>query len=210
MLPFCYEAGLVSGHTAESPQLMSVATETFIKDVLTQIFSRTHANGPGESGGSGFGVGTTWVQTHGYSRQLHAEEDLAQEGRLTRDKDGLLPVEARAATERGPLSMADVRVALEMGDTGMASFPMLTAQILYGYREGELENWSDYTYYGGEMPDLSGDVDLGGAVLTNGDVLDMNGDAMDVDSEPWWQGGDHADTDALDGLLDSCLTAASY
>ncbi|KAF4121067.1 transcriptional coactivator HFI1/ADA1 [Geosmithia morbida] len=216
MLPFCYEAGLVSGHTAESPQLMSVATETFIKDVLTQIFSRTRSNGPGEAGSSGFGVGTTWVQTHQYSRQLHAEEDLAQSGKLMRDKNGLLPVEAKAACERGALSMADVRVALEMGDTGMATFPIITTQILYGYKEGELENWSDYTYYNDQQPPAMTEDDYDSPFLTNGaggagaiELIPNGADIMDIDSEPWWEGAEGQDIDSLDGLLDSCLTASS-
>ena len=49
MLPSCYEAGLVNGHTVDAPQFLSVAVETFIKEVLTQVFSRTRSNGPGES-----------------------------------------------------------------------------------------------------------------------------------------------------------------
>lgn len=209
MLPLCYEAGLVSGYTTEAPQLMSVATETFIKEVLTQIFSRTRSNGPGEAGSAGFGVGTTWVQTHQYRKQLHAEEDLAQHGKLTRDKNGLLPVESKAAIERGALGMADVRLALEMGDTGMASFPTLMTQILYGYREGELENLDDYTYVHGWQPTGRAD-DFLIAEVNGADVVELpNGDAMDIDTEPWWDAAESTDMEMIDGILDSCLAVAS-
>lgn len=211
MLPFCYEAGLVSGHTADAPSLMSVATETFMKEVLTQVFSRTRCNGPGEAGSAGFGVGTSWVQTYQYSKQLHVEEDLAQHGKLLRDKNGLLPVESKAASERGALGMADLRLALEMGDTGMATFPILMAQVIYGYREGELENWNDYSYVhdrqpvGGAGDTFWGEIEGGEAVeITNGP-----GDAMDIDTEPWWDGAENHDMEMLDGILDSCLAAAS-
>ncbi|KAL6810795.1 transcriptional regulator of RNA polII, SAGA, subunit domain-containing protein [Trichoderma sp. SZMC 28013] len=203
MLPFCYEAGLINGHAPDASQLMSVATETFIKEVLTQIFSRTRSNGPGDSGSAGYGVGTTWIQTHKYSRQLHREEDAAQRGEITRDKAGLLPVESKAASERGPLGIADVRVALEMADSGISQFPIVTAQILYGYREGELENWKDYTWVNGEPP-----APVVEELVTNGDLGLTNGalpDTMDLDNEIGWEGAENPDMDMLDSVLDSCL-----
>lgn len=210
MLPFCYEAGLVSGHSADAPSLVTVATETFIKEALTQIFSRTRCNGPGEAGSAGFGVGTTWVQTHNYGKQLHVEEDLAQNGKITRDKNGLLPVESKAASEREALSMADMRLSLEIGDSGMATFPTIMAQIMYGYREGELERWDDYTYAHDSKP-IGGSDDFM-AEINGREVQELpNGvsDPMDIDSEPWWDGAENQDQDMLDGLLDSCLAAAS-
>ncbi|KAL7930809.1 transcriptional regulator of RNA polII, SAGA, subunit domain-containing protein [Trichoderma chlorosporum] len=203
MLPFCYEAGLVNGHAPDASHLMSVATETFIKEVLTQIFSRTRSNGPGDSGSAGYGVGTTWIQTHKYSRQLHREEDAAQRGEITRDKAGLLPVESKAASERGPLGIADVRVALEMADSGISQFPIVTAQILYGYREGELENWKDYTWVNGEPPAQPVEE-----LVTNGDSGFINGthpDSMDIDNDIGWEGAENLDMDMLDSVLDSCL-----
>lgn len=208
MLPFCYEAGLVGGHGSDAPTLMTVATETFIKEALTQIFSRTRCNGPGEAGSAGFGVGTTWVRTFNYGKQLHAEEDAAQHGRLTRDKNGLLPVESKAASEREAISMADMRLSLEVGDSGMATFPTIMAQIMYGYREGELERWDDYTYADGFEP-TGGDDFL--AEINGGEAQELpNGvDPMDIDNEPWWDGAESHDQDMLDGLLDSCLAAAS-
>ena len=211
MLPFCYEAGLVNGHTADAPSIMSVATETFMKEVLTTIFSRTRCNGPGEVGSAGFGVGTSWVQTYQYSKQLHVEEDLAQHGKLTRDKNGLLPIESKAASERGALGMADLRLALEMGDTGMATFPILMAQILYGYREGELEHWDEYSYVHDQQP-IAGANDFFMGEINGGEAVELiNGqaDPMEIDSEPWWDGAENQDMEMLDGLLESCLAAAS-
>jgi transcriptional coactivator HFI1/ADA1 len=207
MLPFCYEAGLVNGHVPEASNLMSVATETFIKEVLTQIFSRTQSNGPGESGSAGYGIGTTWVQTHKYRRQLHREEDAAQRGEISRDKSGLLPIESKAASERGPLGIADMRIALEMADSGISQFPIISAQILYGYREGELENWDDYTWANGEAPAAQVEeiITNGSAELTNGTLPD----AMDIDNEVWWEGAEKLDMDMIDSALDSCLAVGS-
>ncbi|KAF9770388.1 hypothetical protein IL306_012073 [Fusarium sp. DS 682] len=210
MLPSCYEAGLVNGHTADSPQFLSVAVETFIKEVLTQVFSRTRSNGPGESGSAGFGVGTTWIQTHKYRRQLEYEEEAAIRGEITRDKSGLLPIESRAASERGPLGMSDLRLSLEMADTGMAQFPVLMTQVIYGYREGELENWDDYTWVYDQPPE--GSDEKHDPEANGGHVFELpNGhpDAMDIDTETWWEGAESQDADMLDGILDSCLAAGS-
>ncbi|POR34621.1 Transcriptional coactivator HFI1/ADA1 [Tolypocladium paradoxum] len=205
MLPFCYEAGLASGHSADAPQLMSIATEAFIKEVLTQIYSRTRSNGPGDSASAGFGIGTTLIQTHKYRRQLSQEEEAAQRGEITRDKSGLLPVEAKAASERGPLGVADMRLSLEMADTGMALFPVLMAQVLYSYREGELENWNDYTWANGTAPIIE---EL--SETNNGQSL-LNGhpDPMDVDNDTWWDGAENQDMDMIDRVLESCLVVGS-
>ena len=203
MLPFCYEAGLPSGHVADAPVLVSTAAEAFIKEVLTQIFSRTRSNGPGDSGSAGFGVGTTWIQTHKYKKQLHQEEEGALRGEVTRDKTGLLPVEAKAASERGPLGMADLRIALEMADTGMTMFPVLMTQVIYGYREGELERWNDHTWATETAPVIEELPAMDDP--SNGALNGHGGDVMDIDDDMWWDGAVEPDMDVLDGMLDSCL-----
>jgi transcriptional coactivator HFI1/ADA1 len=212
MLPFCYEAGLASGHAPDAAQFMSIATETFIKEVMSSIFSRTRSNAPGDSGNAGFGTSNNWIQTHRYRRQLAREEEAFQRGEVARDKTGLLPVEAKAASERGPLGLADLRLALEMGDCGLANFPIITKQIIYSYREGELENWDDYTYVDGRdrITDLEGDVEMGGVNGTGKEPEPFtngvgHGDQMDIDNEIWWEGADATDGDFLNGVLDSCL-----
>ncbi|PHH73239.1 hypothetical protein CDD82_5596 [Ophiocordyceps australis] len=205
MLPFCYEAGLVNGHGSDAPQLMTVATETFIKEALTQIFSRTRSNAPGESGYSGCSMGTTWIQTGKYRRQLSQEEDAAQRGELARDKSGLLPIEAKACSERGPVGMADMRLSIEMGDGGMSQFPILMAHVLYGYREGELENWNDYTWINSKRPRAEDLVEPDkDRPLVNG-----HSDPMDIDSDVAWDGAETQDMAMLDGVLDSCLVVGS-
>ncbi|KAF3345227.1 Inositol monophosphatase 2 [Verticillium dahliae VDG2] len=147
--------------------------------------------------------------------------DAVHRGEVARDKTGMLPVESRAASERGPLGMSDVRIALEMADNGLAQFPIVTTAICYGWREGELEHWHDYTY----MPD---EFDAVGRVMEladDGSGLDIvplagadfagangfgDGDAMDIDEEEMlWEGGDGKDASFLDSVLDSCLAVGS-
>lgn len=218
MLPYCYEAGLVSGHTQDAAHFMSVAAESFIKEVLASILSRTRSNGPGESGSAGFGGHTTWIQTYKYRRQLAREEEAAQHGEIARDKSGLLPIEQKAASERGPLGMADVRIALEMADCGISRFPSLTSSILYNYREGELETWEDYTWLPGleEEEEEEARMDAttssqvnGGTVLPQDLLPNGHVDMMDIDSELRWEGAEPPDATALDSVLDSCLAVGS-
>lgn len=211
MLPICYETGLISGHAQDAAYFMSVATETFIKEVLSSIFTKTRSNGPGATGSAGTGGGSTWVQTHKYRAQLEREEEAFLRGEVQRDKSGLLPAEAKAASERGPLGMADVRTALELSDCGLGQMPVVVQQIMFGYREGELEAWEDYSWpenydrIVGEFSDE--DVEMGGMNAPNG-INGVNGHNYDED-DFGWDGGEYEDKTSLDNLLDSCLAIGS-
>lgn len=217
MLPICFEIGLTAGHTPDAAQFMSVATETFIKQVLSQVFERTRSNGPGSVGSAGSGGGASWVMTHKYRVQLEKEEEAWLRGEIQRDKSGLLPVEAKAASERGPLGMADLRTALELGDCGIAQMPIVLEQIMFSYREGELEEYDEYSLLPGyEKPvvkEAQEDVIMGGLQTSN--VNGMNGTNGHVeddltDSESWgWEGATLRDRESLNALLDSCLAIGS-
>ncbi|KAH6722217.1 transcriptional regulator of RNA polII, SAGA, subunit-domain-containing protein [Leptodontidium sp. 2 PMI_412] len=212
MLPICYETGLVSGHAPDAAHFMSVATETFIKEVLSSVFSKTRSNGPGASGSAGTGGGSSWIQTHKYRTQLEREEEISLRGEIQRDKSGLLPIEAKAASERGPLGMADFRTALELGDCGLGQMPVVVQQIMMGYREGEVESWDDYswpeTYPKIFDQDIDGDIEMGGMHVANG-INGVNGH-FDVEGDDYgWEGGEMDDKTSLDSLLDSCLAIGS-
>jgi transcriptional coactivator HFI1/ADA1 len=215
MLPICYETGLVSGHASDASHFMSVATETFIKEVLSSIFSKTRSNGPGVLGSAGTGGGATWIQSHKYRTQLEREEEAFLRGEVQRDKNGLLPTEAKAASERGALGMADVRTALEMGDCGLGQMPVVIRQIMSGYREGELEAYNDFSWpsgYGSQTGIdgvLDEDVKMGNMDGANG-INGLNGlkETHDLPAELddfGWEGGELESKTALDNLLDSCL-----
>jgi transcriptional coactivator HFI1/ADA1 len=215
MLPICYETGLVSGHAPDASHFMSVATETFVKEVLSSIFSKTRSNGPGVLGSAGTGGGASWIQSHKYRTQLEREEEAFLRGEVQRDKNGLLPTEAKAASERGALGMADVRTALEMGDCGLGQMPVVVQQIMFGYREGELEAYNDFSWPDGYdletavKGDLDDDVAMGGMNGTN-TVNGINGVKGDLDlpgelDDFGWEGGELERIAALDNLLDSCL-----
>ncbi|KAI2625726.1 transcriptional regulator of RNA polII, SAGA, subunit-domain-containing protein [Hypoxylon sp. NC1633] len=209
MLPICYEQGLISGHAPDAAQFMTVASETFIKEFLSTVYSRTRSNGPGDSGSAGFGSGTGWIQTHKYRRQLRREEVAFAKGELSRDKSGLLPVEAKAASERPPLSMADLRLSLEIGDCGISAFPIVRKLVINTFRDGELENYTNYTWLHGRKPKDYGDPRVENVngnksrALTNGGAYP---EPMDIDEEePTWDGAAPDDMMMLDSVLDSCL-----
>ncbi|KAG9245163.1 transcriptional regulator of RNA polII, SAGA, subunit-domain-containing protein [Calycina marina] len=214
MLPICYERGLVKGHVTDAAHFMSVATETFIKEVLSSIFSKTRSNGPGFAGSAGTGGGASWIQTHKYKTQLAREEEAHLRGEVQRDKNGLLPIESKAASERGSLGMADVRLALEMHDCNLGQMPIVVQQIMYGYREGELEAWDDYSWLENHDPGkayaelMDEDTVMSGIHGING----TNGinDHHEEDINEWgWEGAQYEDQSGLDSLLDSCLAIGS-
>jgi transcriptional coactivator HFI1/ADA1 len=216
MLPLCFETGLTSGHTSDAAQFMSVATETFVKQFLSSVFEKTRSNGPGTGGSAGSGGGASWVMTHKYRVQLEKEEDAWSKGEIQRDKSGLLPVEAKAASERRPLGMADLRAALELGDCGIGQMPVVMEQVMFGYREGELELWDEYSLSRGysRIIDEDSDRDITIGRLTSSTINGVNGangyldEALDADS--WgWEGTSLHDREALNSLLDSCLAIGS-
>lgn len=209
MLPISYAAGLVGGHAPDVAQFMTVATETHIKEFLSTVFGRTRSNGPGDSGSAGFGAGAAWIQTYKYRRQLKKEEEAFNKGEISRDKSGLLPIEAKAASERPPLGMADLRLALEIGDCGISSLPTVRQSVLHTYRDGELDHYNNYTYvpgftqsFPGEETALNGTNGTHTGVITNGAAPEP----MDIDAEEsTWAGTSLQDMQTLDSVLDGLL-----
>lgn len=214
MLPICYENGLVDGHRDDAAQFMSVATETFVKQFLSSVYDKTRSNGPGAGGSAGSGGGANWIMTHKYRRQLEREEEQWLRGEVQRDKSGLLPTEAKAAGERGPLAFSDLRAALELGDCGIGQMPVVVEGIMLGYNDDELTTWNEHY-----IPKMDGSVQSDGDVVMTGVEIHTNGTKSngritkyESESEPedddnWgWEGAfGEDDNDNLYSTLDSCL-----
>ena len=191
MEPMCYEEGITSGASDGTAAFMAVATETFIKEVLSGIFGRTRSNGP------------NYVMTTAYKRQLQREEDALLRGDIQKNVNSLLPVEQAAASQRRPLGMDDVRLALEMGDMYLGQMPLTSERIVGGYLEGgedasagQLEGAMD-----GELPN-----GVNGVNGTHGVDGAQDGDASMDDTDWGWEGGGAVDRQALGSLLDECLS----
>lgn len=205
-VPIAYEAGLVNGVAPDVTQFMTVAVETFSKELLSTVFSRTRCNGPGDSGGAGFGAGPSWIQTHNYKLRLRREEAAFARGELSRDKNGLLPVEAKAASERAPIGMADLGLALQIGDCNLGSLPVIRKSVMHAYRDGELENHDNYTWLHGRKPRDYGESEVDQIpVLVAPTRKVACPEPMEIDEEPVWEGATTQETLKFDAVMDMCL-----
>lgn len=193
MVPICYEESIVSGAGFPCAELMAIATETFVKEVLSVVFSRTRSNGPSGT--------INGMMTRKYRQQLEQEELAYTRGEIVKDTaTGLLPVEAKEASTRKPLGVRDLRLALEVGGGFLAHMPLVADEIMGCYLEDELEV---------ERQDGTAD-DVTEIPVTNDDTKLPYADEMELDdSDIDWEGGTLADREQLGSLLDECLSMAS-
>lgn len=193
MVPICYEESVVSGAGFPCAEFMAIATETFVKEVLSSVFSRTRHNGPSGT--------INGMVTRKYRRQLEREELAFTRGEITKDAaTGLLPVEAKEASTRQPLGVKDLKLALTLGGGLLGQMPLVVDQIMGAYDEDELE-MERQEYAEQTLDDKVDDDDTGVA----------NGlDEMDIDeADLGWEGGTAADREQLGSLLDECLSMAA-
>ncbi|ODH47439.1 hypothetical protein GX48_06475 [Paracoccidioides brasiliensis] len=191
MVPICYEESVVNGASFPCAVFMSIATENFVKEFLSTVFSRTRLNGP-----SGTINGT---MTRKYRRQLEREEMAFTRGELVKHStSGFLPVEAKEASTRQALGVPDLRLALELGGGLLGHMPLVVDEILGGYVEEELEaERQDY------MESIS-------QISNNVNGVDGFSDEMDTDEADWdWDGASSKDRMQLANLLDDCLSMAA-
>ncbi|KAI9826195.1 MAG: transcriptional coactivator hfi1/ADA1 [Phylliscum demangeonii] len=217
MIPICYEEGIVGGASESTAAYINVATEIFIKEMLSRVLERNRSNG-----------GPNYITTAAYRQQL-ARED---EGDAQKNTNGLLPIEQATFKQRPALSIADFRLSIELGDSHLGHMPLTVARIMGDYLEDEFyhEDDDDDSVDGRGMGmGMSMDIDrIRPAVTTiNGlSGIGMNGalhrsgggattatngngngnDDMNLDDSDWgWEGGGTADREALAALLDECL-----
>lgn len=193
MVPICYEESLTSGAGLPCAEFMAIATETFVKEVLSAVFSRTRSNGPSGTINN--------MMMRKYRQQLEVEELAFTRGEIAKDAaTGLLPVEAREASLRRPLGVRDLRLTLELGGGVLGHMPLIVDQIMGGYFEDELET---------ERHDR-----LENGVGEPHQEIKADEDAMDLDEDEDgslldWEGGTLGDREQLSSLLDECLSMAA-
>ena len=204
MVPICYEESLVNGCAPVCAEFMATATEQFIKEILSSIYSRTRSNIPSASGSG--------IMTHRYRRQLEREEEALLKGDLFRGQgNGMLPVEVKEAMGRRPLGMSDLRLALEVGDCGLGQMPTVVQKVMGGYLEGELADYGREDEDKNHQGDGPSERMNGIKAITNGangvhGVHGVHGDEPSIDESDWgWEGGGAADREKLNSLLDECL-----
>ncbi|KAJ5934569.1 Transcriptional coactivator SAGA-type complex Ada1/Tada1 [Penicillium verhagenii] len=192
MVPICYEESLPGGAGLPCAEFVAIATDTFVKEVLSSVFSRTRSNGPsGTSNG---------MMKRKYRQQLEREELMFTRGEIAKDAaTGLLPVEAKEAALRRPLGVRDLRLTLELSSGVLGHMPLIIDKIKSGYFEDELET--------NKQDRLENGVD---EIL---EVKTADEDEMDIDDVDDalsdWEGGTAADRNHLNSLLDECLSMAA-
>lgn len=193
MVPICYEESLPSGAGLPCAEFMAIATETFVKEVLSGVFSRTRSNGPSGT--------INGMMMRKYRQQLEREELAYTRGEISKDTaTGLLPIEAKEASVRRPLGVRDLRLTLELGSGVLGHMPLIIDQIMGGYFEDELET---------EKQDrLENGVSEHREVKASEDEMDLD-EADDTLSDWDWEGGTGADREQLSSLLDECLSMAA-
>jgi len=205
MLPICYESGLGAGHTPDCADFMNTATETYIKEALTNFFQRVGSNGTG------------LIKTAEYKRKVDREEERIARGELGRVVGGELPIEAEERRKRRPLCMEDLRLALELGDSYLGQVPLISAGITnsrfldaHGVEELAMETQGNGrssvpVVNGIPHASMNGSLDLNRNSIANGYHWDL-GDPTPVMDDDWtWNGGSVQDIDGLDSVLDGCL-----
>lgn len=188
---------------------MNIATETYIKEMLTNIFARVSSNGPDYK-----------VKTGKFKRECEREERLVEKGELTRTAAGLLPCEAEEMRKRPPITMEDLQMCAQLGDSYMAQTPIISAEILNtrcldapGVEELERE-----TYQSPETPKskpvLANGIGIPSKLPLNGNktkakgygyYLDLHEPEPAIDDDWPWQGTSDEHQEMLDDVLDSVL-----
>jgi transcriptional coactivator HFI1/ADA1 len=202
MVPICYEESVASGSSMPCAELVAVATETYVKDLLSSVFNRTRANGPKYDNGAAGGVSTS-----GYLRQLEREEYDFHSGRIQKGRDsGLLPVENREAVARRPIGIGDLKVAGGVGRGLWNGMPLIGSRVAEAAFDNELDDWM-------EEKRLLEEAAAAAIAAKNhhppaaSSVGEPPLDEMDVDDDEYgWAGGGAADREALGSLLEDCLS----
>ena len=191
MVPICYEAGLTSGASANCAELVAIAAETYVKNMLQDVFNRVRSNGPVYENGAGSGIFTA-----SYRRKLNKEDIEVKSGRMSRNReDELLPTESKEANARRPIAIADLKLANQVGPTLWNGAPTIGARVENMMFDAEFP-WNDKPVY-----------QNGGGHQQSSDTEDDSDMDLD-DPELGWEGATRADQASLGKLLSSCLELA--
>lgn len=184
MIPICYEESVVNGAGFPCAAFMAIATENFVKGLLSNVFARTRSNGP-----SGTINGT---MTRKYRRQLEQEEMAFTRGELVKNSaNGLLPIEAKEASGRQAIGVRDIRLTLDLDGNLLGHMPLIVSQIMGQYLDEELE------------------IERREYDLIRAGVDGFPSPQDDDEDHCGWEGGTYADRDQLLFVLDECLSMAA-
>jgi transcriptional coactivator HFI1/ADA1 len=236
MVPICYEETVAGGASMPCAELVAAGTETFVKDLLSSVFNRTRANGPRYENGAAGGVSTGAYlrqlereEDDFHNGKVHKGRDsglLPVETReaIARRPIGMADLKVAGGVGRGlwngmPLigsRVAEAALEHELEDWLEERRPMEAAADALAkdqHTTTTAANLATVTAIGpGNIaedvkpalapPPLPPPVSIS-APAPNFPTVDF----MDVDEDDYgWHGGGAADRQALDSLLDDCLS----
>ncbi|KAK5124434.1 hypothetical protein LTR85_001651 [Meristemomyces frigidus] len=188
--PIAAEEGL-AGSTQSTVQacaeLVEQATEVYLKELLSNLRAHSRSNGEG------------CIQTAGFRRQLHREEEDVERGVVQRNAAGMLPVEIEMQAKSDALNMDDLRLGVLQDDIFLRRDPFLEESVWLNRYPEDLDL---------ELPKVNGTYHLptvnGSSSKTAGRGV-IEDHAVAVDEQDYWQGGTASSRSELMGVLDDCL-----
>lgn len=221
MVPICYEESIPNGASRHCAPYLALATEMFVKDILSDVFARTRINGPSDM--------VNGSMTTKYKRQLEREESAYMYAKSapstatpgagsdsespSSSGSALYPVESKEAATRLGLDVRDVKFALDMGGGMLGNMPLLTAQVANSYENEEFDaEREDYKVLQKEMETAArGKHGTGfpGSALANGESMEIDGGSATMAEPSGWEGDTESDQQQLTSLLDDCLSMAA-
>jgi transcriptional coactivator HFI1/ADA1 len=187
VLPICYENGIVNGCASRCFDFVNLAVEFYVKEIVHSIHVSVRKNADG------------LIKTGAFKRRLAREEAMFLRGEITKTSAGLLPVEAEEIAKWRPISMHDLRLCINLGNSYLRRRKAMCMRIMMGDLIPDDLQPEPVT-----EQKVNGEPGLNGVVTANGD----HDDEMSVDdnNDNGWPGGDRASREALGNVLDGILS----
>jgi transcriptional coactivator HFI1/ADA1 len=209
IVPICYEESVAAGTSIQCAELVGIAAEIHVKNMLHDMFNRVRINGPRYENPH---VGGPF--TAKYRKKLLREEADIKAGKLSRKRDDdLLPIESREAQIRKPLCIADIKLANRVGPNLLNSMPLLGVQINESLFDDAYDDQNPTAHSPTQaavqiQSPKKKSISAAKVNGTNGILIDD--DDMDVDDDDWgWEGAGIGDREMLGGLLADCLNTGA-
>ncbi|KAF2455316.1 transcriptional regulator of RNA polII, SAGA, subunit-domain-containing protein [Lineolata rhizophorae] len=185
--PICYEEGLANGATTGCSEIINVATEYYIKEVIAAVYFPTRS-----------AALKTALST---PSQKSSQKQQNSRGKRGAGKGpSRYPVKSNGGGRTGPITIEEFRLAMELGTGGTSNVPIPFAQMLLA--QHEQFDYSSTTAY--DPPPAAKPLAIvpGADAQTDAMVAD---EAEGETDNLGWRGSSARDRQKLVGVLDDCL-----
>ncbi|KAL8821890.1 MAG: hypothetical protein Q9191_007218, partial [Dirinaria sp. TL-2023a] len=138
MQPICFEESLPQAFSAPCPEYLSIATEQYLKDVMSAVFFRTRSD-LGLNGGNEVKTHSLGMGLRRPKKRRRSNSNIDAQAQAEREKER----KERERWMRRPMNAGDLRFALGRGDLGFGQSKAIVKRVMSsGWEEGVLEGWS--------------------------------------------------------------------